>query len=184
MFSDPDQWTALLSALALGLSLISLVLTFQFNRRAKQAELQDSFHGRFDRLQEVRTALLCRPAGEVPDTREDHAAHIFFDRFWSLQLDQYTAWQHRFVAPDVFRFWVFARWRQLRQDAPDWTINGRTVASTFDTIRRSWSREPEHQTGRPMVRGFLELFEQVRAAASEAEVDRILAHHAPELIPG
>lgn len=119
-------FSATFAGLAFVFSLISLVLNFRFNRRSKQADIQVGFHNRFDGLQVERAKLLCRSASDAPST-EDHQAKIFFDRFWSLQFDQYVAWQHRYVSDDLYRFWVFARWRQLQHPTPDWNLNGLTV---------------------------------------------------------
>lgn len=161
---------------ALLLSIISLILTVQQGRRTKQVDIQNGFHERFDRLQEYRTRLLLRGASTLPTPESDFEAQIFFDRFWSLQFDQYVAWQQGFVDDYVYRFWVFARWRQLRDGGNrHWVLNGMTPRTTFMKVNDSWAREPANRLGRASYVGdFLAMFAALLEAQDESQVDGIL----------
>lgn len=165
---------------ALLLSIISLILTVQQGRKTKQVDIQGGFHERFDRLQEARARLLLRAPGNLPPPHSDFEAQIFFDRFWSLQFDQYVAWQQGFVDDDIYRFWVFARWRQLRDSSgTHWLLNGLTPRATFVKVSETWAREPANRLGRPSwVGNFLAMFEALLSAQDEMQVDAILQQRA------
>ncbi len=165
---------------ALLLSVVSLILTVQQGRKTKQVDIQNGFHERFDRLQECRTRLLLRSASALPAPEGDFEAQIFFDRFWSLQFDQYVAWQQGYVDDYVYRFWVFARWRQLRSGASrHWALNGATARTTFIKVNETWTREPANRLGKPSFVGdFLSMFGELLNAEEEGQVDAILQKRA------
>lgn len=174
--------SALVAGMAFIVSLLSLYLNFRFQRRSKQTDIQIGFHVRFDNLQVERANLLAR-TGTLPAPEGDHQAKIFFHRFWSLQFDQYLAWQRQYVADDIYRLWVFSRWHQFNGPTSDWSINGRTVGSTFDEIDKEWPRDPlSAARRRALVAGFLNLHQELRRAKDESTVDRLIMSQSPRLL--
>src|SRR6476469_6309387 len=99
---------------------VMIYLGARFARRNKQAELIIHFHKQFDEIQKQRAVLLVADndlAQEAPQTSKDKIeieAHVFFDRFWSLQFDQFVAWYDGYVPSHLYQYWLFSRWRELQ----------------------------------------------------------------------
>lgn len=98
-------------------AVASVFFNWAITRRGKQADTQIAMHQRFDALQVVRADLLSRAQGK---DFEDNAAYqievgLFFDRFWSLQFDQFNAWRQGHIPDDVYRGWMYARCAQSRK---------------------------------------------------------------------
>lgn len=178
--NDVAAWGALV---ALVVSIATLSLTLWFNRRIKTVEVQNAFHERFDRLQEARSSILLG-AHSMTDATLDHVAKIYFDRFWSLQFDQYVAWKRGLVDNGVFRFWAFARWKQFSDSSGDyWCLGTRGVSSSFAEVVREWNCEPSSGEGRAsLVHGFIDLFEGISHAEKSEDVMFQLKKHRPTII--
>ncbi|KAB0577067.1 hypothetical protein F7Q92_17040 [Ideonella dechloratans] len=177
MFINEDNaniFSATFAGLAFIFSLISLAINFHTSRKLKQADILSGLNSRFDALQAERAKLLTRTT-PIPPIEKDYEVHIFFDRFWSLQFDEFVAWQHGNLADEVYRFWTFARWRQLTNPPEDWIINGSSVKSSLQEACRRWTRqEPHGFTDRPLVNGFIDMFGEISTATREIEVTNIL----------
>lgn len=77
------------------LALQSQILTLQ----SKQADIVGDFNARFSRTWEMRAS---------PDVRADPI--VFYERFWSLQFDQFEMWRQGLVPEETFRCWFNNRY--------------------------------------------------------------------------
>lgn len=77
------------------LALQSQILTLQ----SKQADIVSDFNARFSRIWEMRAS---------PDVRADPI--VFYERFWSLQFDQFEMWRQGLVPEETFRYWFNNRY--------------------------------------------------------------------------
>lgn len=143
----PDELQALASVVALVISLFSAWLGIRVSRSAKQADIQVEMHARFDRLQEVRTELLVRSKkGDATETDAYKVeVEIFFDRFWSLQYDQFIAWRQWLVPDHLYIMWTHARWTQvqdcLRDKAPQhWQLGSENIQQSALRVSERWRR--------------------------------------------
>jgi hypothetical protein len=75
--------------------------SMDFARQSKQSDILLHCNERFGRLMEVRGTDLMKANPE-----------IYYERFWTLQLHQFTHWKNGFVDKDVFDSWMRARQRQ------------------------------------------------------------------------
>lgn len=93
-------------------TLIVLYLSLKLNRRAmllahqsKRADILSECNSRFSRIMEMRSnpEVIANPK-------------IFFERFWTLQFDQYTFWRKGFVDDEVFEYWMENRYVEWQQN--------------------------------------------------------------------
>jgi hypothetical protein len=77
--------------------------SMDFARQSKQSDILLHCNERFGRLMEVRGTDSMKANPE-----------IYYERFWTLQLHQFTHWKNGFVDKDVFDSWMRARQRQWR----------------------------------------------------------------------
>jgi hypothetical protein len=97
----------------IGVATISvLILTLKLNTRSqalakqsKQADVLADFNARFSRTWEMRANA---------DIKDNPI--VFYERFWSLQFDQFDAWRRGFVPEESFAFWANSRY-------DDWVAN-------------------------------------------------------------
>jgi hypothetical protein len=92
--------TLIVLFLSLKLSKRSILLAHQ----SKRADILSECNSRFSRIMEMRSnpEVIANPK-------------YFFERFWTLQFDQYTFWRMGFVDDDVFEYWMenrYINWKQ------------------------------------------------------------------------
>jgi hypothetical protein len=80
--------------------------SIELARQGKQSDILLQCNERFSRIWEMRAN---------PQVVMDPI--VFYERFWSLQLDQFTHWKDGFVDAGVFDNWMKGRYRQW-QDNP------------------------------------------------------------------
>jgi hypothetical protein len=151
-FDLPDELQALASVVALVVSLFSAWLGIRVSRSAKQADIQVEMHARFDRLQEVRTELL--EISKCPNFVETDSykvkVELFFDRFWSLQYDQFIAWRQWLVPDHLYIMWMHARWKQLQDSRhgkppPLWQLGSEDIQKSAVRVSARWRRTAKLQ---------------------------------------
>jgi hypothetical protein len=76
-------------------------------KQSKQADILGDFNARYSRIWEMRANddIINKPI-------------VFYERFWSLQFDQFDAWCRGFVPKDSFIFWVESRYDDWVADKP------------------------------------------------------------------
>jgi hypothetical protein len=133
MTTETEIFWKLIPIITSGLTLVVVYLNARFGIRNKQADLVIHFHKQFDELQKKRTELRTAQSentasvpGAWSQQRLDVEADMFFDRFWSLQFDQFLGWYEGYVPTRLYVYWAFSRWRELHKASPDseWTLGG------------------------------------------------------------
>lgn len=171
-------------------SLLALVVVYantRFGVRNKQADLVIHFHKQFDELQKKRTELLTAQrerqaaAGNAwSELRIEVESDLFFDRFWSLQFDQFLAWYEGYVPTRLYVYWAFSRWRELHKATSDWTLAGKTMASTLEDLKNRWQNNPDTASRLSThVSKFLGLMFALKQSAAYADIDKLLCEHGP-----
>lgn len=171
-----------IAVIALVVSFFTLYITYFFSLLSKRNDTEGGFHARFDKLQETRAELLCAytPSARASESRRltRKQVMIFYDRFWSLQFDEYTAWQKGFISHDVYRYWAMARWHQFRFPSNDWNFTDKlTFAESFELIKKKWATnygkstdalaEQHHEQERPQRLRFIDFIEELKAAPAD-----------------
>lgn len=83
--------------------------------RNKQTDVTMIFHKQFDALQAERARILAVSSATPTATRAQITeAQIFYDRFWSLQFDQFVAWYDGYVPTRLYQYWVYSKWKMMR----------------------------------------------------------------------
>src|SRR4051812_44476540 len=143
-------WLEILKASMPILTGLLIYLGARFAIRNKQADLIIHFHKQFDEIQKQRAVLLVQDNDPTKSTegfkhKLPIEAHVFFDRFWSLQFDQFVAWYDGYVPSHLYQYWLFSRWRELRESSKTWTIANQTIASSFADVASRWAsnRDPK-----------------------------------------
>jgi hypothetical protein len=188
---------AVVSALA---GFLGSWFTFRATARNKQADLIVHFHKQFDELQKKRAEILVaqaeRVASEDPDANATLKnvslwsdkkltieAQVFFDRFWSLQFDEFHAWYEGYLPTSLYTYWAFARWRQLHdssEHSADWLLDKRTVAGSLDELWKRWHFDSGSSTH---VMRFIGLMFALKENGNHADPDiaRQLRRYGPSL---
>jgi len=97
----------------------------QANKRSKQADVLSEFNRRYELVSQLRN-----PTNVTTDPTE------FYERFWSLQLDQFTFWRKGLVDDDVYRFWLKSRHQDWKNDRRLATVSWQ---EGFNNIMQSWA---------------------------------------------
>lgn len=183
----PDELQALAAVVALVISLFSAWLGIRVSRSAKQADIQVDMHARFDRLQEVRTGLLVE--SKVPGFIETDAykvkVEVFFDRFWSLQYDQFIAWRQRLVPDHLYIMWMHARWKQVQdccrgQAPPLWRLGSENIQQSAVRLSARWRRTAKlEHLNTDYLADFLLLLDALNCLDNFDDVQAVLSVIAP-----
>lgn len=171
-------------------SVLALAVVYantRFGVRNKQADLVIHFHKQFDELQKKRAELLTAhrerqaAAGNAwSELRIEIESDLFFDRFWSLQFDQFLAWYEGYVPTRLYVYWAFSRWRELHKATNEWTLGGRTMASTLEELKNRWQNNPDTSSRLSThVSKFLGLMFALRQNAAYADIDKLLCQFGP-----
>ena len=171
-------------------SLLALVFIYtnaRFSIRNKQADLIIHFHKQFDEMQKKRCELLVAQAelasgsaGAWSPERINVEAEMFFDRFWSLQFDQFLAWYEGHLPTSIYIYWVFSRWRELHQPSAGWTVCASTLVSTLDTLNIRWQKNQDKSSRLSAhLTSFFGLMFALKQNAASAEVEEQLGHFGP-----
>ena len=75
-------------------------------RQAKQSDILFHCSERYGRILELRA---------LEDVKADPLT--FYERYWTLQLDQFTHWKQGFLDPEVYKSWLEERYDQWQRDA-------------------------------------------------------------------
>jgi hypothetical protein len=169
------------------LSLVVIYANARFGIRNKQTDHIAAFHKQFDELQKKRTEVLvaqaekqCNLPGVWSEQRMSIEADLFFDRFWSLQFDEFLAWYEGYVPTSLYVYWAFSRWRELHKATSEWTIAGKTMASTLDELKNRWQSNPDKSSKLSVhVTKFLGLMYALKQNAAYADVDKLLVEYGP-----
>ena len=169
------------------LALIVIYANARFGIRNKQADLVIHFHKQFDELQKKRAELLAAQEesaanvkGVWSQQRMKVEAEIFFDRFWSLQFDQFLAWYEGYVPTRIYVYWAFSRWRELHNATPGWTLAGSTMFSTLEELNNRWQSNPDRASRLTThVTRFLGLMFALKQNAASADIDDLLCKFGP-----
>jgi hypothetical protein len=113
------QWSQLativgaLGSIVIGIGTLAVLnLSLKLNKKAiqltqqsKRADILSECNSRFSRVMEMRSnpEIIANPK-------------IFFERFWTLQFDQYTYWCKGFVDQEVFDYWMENRYIEWQQN--------------------------------------------------------------------
>lgn len=173
-------------------SLLALAVVYantRFGIRNKQADLVIHFHKQFDELQKKRTELLIAQRerqAAVSNMWSEHRmeieADLFFDRFWSLQFDQFLAWYEGYIPTRLYVYWAFSRWRELHKATNDWTLSGKTMASTLEELKSRWQNNPDKASRLSThVSNFLGLMFALKQSAAYADIDALLYQYGPSM---
>lgn len=81
--------------------------TVRITRFSKQSDVLLQCTERFSRVWEMRAN---------PQVVADPI--VFYERFWSLQLDQFTHWKNGFIDAGVFDTWMKGRYREWQDNEP------------------------------------------------------------------
>jgi hypothetical protein len=166
--------TVIVSVLALAVAVLAAVFSYassRFNLRNKQVDVILQDNKRFDDLQALRTSLRVAEAAiksGAPDawSKERLAieCEMFFDRFWSLQFDGYIAWYSGYLPGAIYKYWLFARWRELREPSESWNLNGYTLwTSLSDAVAKRWKRNPDNTSSQSMhVNQFIQMMDYLK----------------------
>ena len=136
MATGTEFFWKLIPIITSALALVVIYVNVRFGIRNKQADLIIHFHKQFDELQKKRCELrtgesetAAATTGAWSAQRIDIEAEMFFDRFWSLQFDEFLAWYEGYIPTRIYVYWAFSRWRELHKalPGPDWTLSGKTM---------------------------------------------------------
>jgi hypothetical protein len=106
-----------IAVIATFVSIMTVLINWSITRKGKQADTQIAMHQRFDALQVVRADLLSRrqSKGFKGNAAYQIEVSLFFDRFWSLQFDQFNAWRQGHIPDDIYKGWMYARCAQSQK---------------------------------------------------------------------
>jgi hypothetical protein len=159
---ESELLAAWVQALATPLALLVLALTVRAGVQGKRTDVLIASHTRFDALMSERTELIDALV-QQNDTTLTPSLSIriasWGSRFWSLQFDQFVWWQHGFVDPEVFRYWMLSRQAEFDRklsEAPRHEIIFHTAVyvTSWNYAAASWAKPPKH--------AFVHLIEEVR----------------------
>lgn len=171
-----------------------LTLTFiytnaRFNIRNKQEDMIIHFHKQYDVLQMKRVELLIaskeRENAVVKNfcwSQERLAVEsdVLFDRFWSLQFDEFVAWYEGYVPTNLYLYWVFSRWRELHVKDAGWEIAGKNLSTTLSSLSDRWKCDYDSNSKRSMhVRRFLDLMRALKNNPSHIHLEDHLCEFGP-----
>ena len=182
-----DQLENMVSIFAVVVALFSAWIGIRMSRANKQADIQMEMHARFDRLQEVRTLLLTE--AHEPSFAETEVyqlkVDIFFDRFWSLQYDQFIAWLHWHVPDQLYMMWMHARWKQI-QDCrngrvpPLWRLGSQDIHKAAQRVSERWRPTTQlRHLGKDHLMDFLLLLDALIWLDDFNQVQVVVARIAP-----
>ncbi len=183
----PETFWRLVPIVTAILALAVVYANARFGIRNKQADLIIHFHKQFDELQKKRTELLTADRERESaanhtwsDQRIEVEADLFFDRFWSLQFDQFLAWYEGYVPTRLYVYWAFSRWRELHKATNEWTFSGKTMASTLEDLRHRWQNNPDKSSRLSThVSNFLGLMFALKQSGAHADIDTLLNQYGP-----
>lgn len=176
------------SYVALFVAFLSMLFSFagaRFGVRNKQLDAIIQDQKRFDDLYAARVKILMSiseskkvPFDEQKFDQIDLEARIFFDRFWGLQFDTFLAWHEGYIPTKIYSFWLISRRRQLRKSSADWTLNGRTLASTFAGLNEHWCIPNNLGSEDEYVVKFVEIMNRLKND-DELNIKKILSKYGP-----
>lgn len=164
----------LISQLAPVFSAAFIYASTRFSIKNKQLDIVAGFHQRYDQLQVKRTEILVEQArvgepGAWSPKRLEVEAVLFFDRFWSLQFDEYVAWYDGYVPTSTYVHWLYARRRELQNPGDNWTLHGETLGSSFTRVEKLWARNLD--SGSKETKRLSEFVQLVRELKLSVPVD-------------
>jgi len=101
------------TAIILYLSVSLNILIHYIAIESKNSDIISEFNTRFSRTWEMRAN---------PDVKS--SPEVFYDRFWSQQLDQFSAWQRGWLSEEDYKYWLEGRHR-------DWELNESLGAMSY-----------------------------------------------------
>ncbi|UUX96341.1 hypothetical protein [Aquabacterium sp. J223] len=185
--ADYETFWKLIPIVTSCLALAVVYANTRFGLRNKQADLVIHFHKQFDELQKKRTELLtahrerdAKMTSAWSPQRIDIESDMFFDRFWSLQFDQFLAWYEGYVPTRLYVYWAFSRWRELHKASDEWTFASKTMASTLEDLKNRWQSNPDKSSSLSThVTSFLGLMFALKQNAAYADIGALLSTYGP-----
>lgn len=109
-------------------TIFILYKTTALARASKQADIVMGCDTRYDVLWELRND---------PSRIQDTAA--FYNRFWSLQLNQFFYWKEGFIPDDIYLYWLTQRNREWKLNR---NLSGIDFREGWDIVKRDWQGSP------------------------------------------
>jgi hypothetical protein len=144
-------------------TVVILYLTLKLNQRilqltweSKQADVFGEYNARFSRIWEMRANpnVISNPL-------------VFYERFWSLQFDQFSSWRQGFVPEDNFRYWIERRYDDWVEDKPLGSMNYR---DGFHQVVANWrAREFQDFMNAIHTSGVDHAFQTVKSRRQQGE---------------
>lgn len=162
--------------------------------RLKRADLIVHFHRQFDELQKKRVEILkdiarlkpLKAAGGKEEAIESNVealkldVKMYFDRFWSLQFDEFHAWYEGYVPTSLYAYWAWARWRQFRLDEFDanseWSLEGVNLTKSAGSLRERWAVDTEQASH---VAKFVNLMLTLKDSSPAPDMKVLLKRYGP-----
>lgn len=187
--NDSVSTASVLAQLSPWLSAAFIYASARFSLRNKQLDMVLHCHSRFDELQKERLRLqlaVLRAKARATDVEAPLSADVvsqvamFFDRFWSLQFDEFIAWHGGYLPTAMYQHWLFARWRELQHPSSEWTFGKDNMKSSFEQrVEARWARVPdEKSTLTRELRQFVALISEL-SSNPNPDIARALRTHGP-----
>ena len=162
------------------------LISARLSQRNKQADLIVHFHRQFDEMQKKRTEIRIAWANRGSKTALsfDNPADIalsteiemFFDRFWSLQFDEFHAWYEGYIPTSLYTYWAWARWRQFHFSSPGWNYGERNLRSTVKSLPERWAINTDDSSH---VAKFVNLMLTLYDQSAAPDLKRLLKEYGP-----
>lgn len=184
-----DYWK-IIPIVTAWLSLIVIYANARFGIRNKQSDMIIHFHKQFDEIQKKRCELLIAQAEMEASSsstwslgRKDVEVEMFYDRFWSLQFDEFLAWYEGYIPTSLYIYWVFSRWRELHEPSKGWTFNQKTLASALDDLEIRWRSNPDKTSKQSIhLTKFLTLMLALKTNGASVDVEGLLKSVGPSYV--
>lgn len=162
------------------------LISTRLSIRNKQADLIVHFHRQFDELQKKRTELRVALAkrGSEPALADNNPADLalkaeidmFFDRFWSLQFDEFHAWYEGYIPMSLYTYWAWARWRQFHFSGPSWKFDDKSLRTTVSDLPDRWAVNTDDSTH---VAKFVNLMLTLKDQSAAPDLTELLKRYGP-----
>lgn len=105
---------------------------------------------------------------------------MYFDRFWSLQFDEFHTWYEGYVPTSLYAYWAWATWRQFRLDEFDanseWSLDGVSLTRAAGLLRERWAVDTEQAFH---VAKFVNLMLTLKDSSAAPDMTGLLKRYGP-----
>ena len=146
---DIENWKAFAIILAPFLTVLTLLATLRLTKELKKTDLMMDCNRRFDQLTELAHEInqkiferRLKDPGYAPSKQEQTEARYYFQRFFSLQFDQFNAYQQGVIDKKLFHYWMRSREREYVSSGVD--VAGVTYPQAWDLLKndKNWVNHP------------------------------------------